>query len=469
MLVLLALPFLLPAAEVCDRPAPRTPAGYLETGECFLRAQEWEQAEANLRTYLRQNPKSARATALHAQALVHLGHPFDAVLEVEAFLRVDPDSAQVLKVYAELLDRVVKDIRRSDEVLERLTKLTPGDAGVWRTLGTHYLLKELPGQALRCYRQATRLAPDDAIAAAGLGAAYSKTDRTAEADAQFARAVRLNERGPKPSPLVYLICAESLLGANRASESRAMATKTLTLDAHSVMGYYWRAASYERLEDHRHAEGDALAALREGGGDQKQVHNLLLTIYRSQQNTEAAQREAAEVARLADVERTEHERAATISTLLRQAEPLLREGNFTEAGKHYEELIRLLPTFYEAYFALGICYSQTSRPAEAEAAFRKFLLMQPLSADGHSALGLLFIEHKRNAEATPELEEAIRLDPGQTEARKALAAVQFANAEYRKAAEVLRTCGQQFGRGYAASYDAGRSIVPDRKSRWGLA
>jgi tetratricopeptide (TPR) repeat protein len=443
LLVLLAC--LLPAAEVCDGPAQRTPAGYLEAGECFLRTQDWEQAEAQLRTYLRHNPASARATALHAQALVHLSHPFDAVLEVEAFLKKDPDSAQVLKVYAELLERVVKDIRKSDEVLERLTKLTPGDAGVWRTLGTHYLVKELPDQALRCYRQATRLAPDDAIAAAGLGAAYSKIDRNAEADAQFARAVRLNERSAKPLPLVYLICAESLLAANRASESLAMATKALTLDAHSVMGYYWRAASYERLEDHRYAEGDARAALREGGGDQKQVHNLLLRIYRSQQNMEAAQREAAEVARLADVERTEHERAATISTVLRQAEPLLREGKFAEAAKHYEELVSLLPTFYEAYFALGICYSQTSRPAEAETALRKFLSLQPLSADGHSVLGVLLIEQKRNAEAAPELEEAIRLDPGHIEARKALAANHFANSDYEKAAGILRPVADTSG------------------------
>ena len=101
-------PFVLVAAEICERPAPPTTVGYLEAGECFLRAQDWERAEAHLRTYLRQNPGSAVATALHAQALVHLSHPFDAVLEVEAFLRKDPDSAQVLKVYAELLERVVK-------------------------------------------------------------------------------------------------------------------------------------------------------------------------------------------------------------------------------------------------------------------------------------------------------------------------------------------------------------------------
>src|SRR6266849_7301492 len=145
--LLVLLVCLLPAAEVCGRPEPSTPVGYLEAGECYVRTQDWERAEAHLRTYLRQNPGSARATTLHAQALVHLSHPFDAVLEVEAFLEKDPDSAQILKLYAELEESVVKDIRKSDEVLERLTKLTPGDAGVWRTLGTHYLVKELSDQA----------------------------------------------------------------------------------------------------------------------------------------------------------------------------------------------------------------------------------------------------------------------------------------------------------------------------------
>jgi tetratricopeptide (TPR) repeat protein len=430
--------FALLAAEVCTVPAPGGAAGQLELGECFLSNQQWQQAEQHLRSYLRQNPNCARGTALHAQALVKLGHPFDAVLEVEEFLEGNPDSAPVLKVYAALLEKVVKDLRKSGEVLEKLTKLTPGDAEIWRTLGTHYLTKQLPDQALRSYRQAARLAPDDAIAAAGLGAAYGKMDRHAEADVQFARAIRLNQRSPQPSPLVYLICAESLFDANRTAESLAMAGRALMLDPHSIMGYYWRAASYERREDYRHAEGDALAALREGGQDYRQVHGLLLRIYRSEHKAEAAEREAAEVARLAGAEKTEQERAAAVRTILHEAEPLLKQGRFAEAASAYEGIVKALPTFYEAYFALGVCYSQTSRPVEAEAAFRTFLRLQPLSTDGHAALGVLLASLKRTGEAKHELEEALRLDSRQTEARRVLARMYMADSEFSRAVKVLR-------------------------------
>jgi len=432
------LPAALLAAEVCGVPAPRTRVERLRAAECFVRQQNWQQAEELTRAYLRENPGSERATVLHCQALVNVGHPFDSVLEAEEYLKTHPDSAPVLKVYAALQERVVKDPRYANEILEKLTKLTPEDAEVWRTLGTYYLSQERPDQAVRCYEQAARLAPRDPIAAAGLGAAYAKADRRADSEAQFQHAIRLNESNPEPSSLVYLICAQSLLEDNQPAESAAMATKALMLDPHSAMGYYWRAAAYDRLEDYRHAEADARAALREGGQEYKPVHALLLRIYRGTGNTAGAEREAAEVARLAGGESGEHARAAEIRKLIGEAEPLLRQEKFAEAAALYEQIAAKLPTFYEAYFALGVCYSHTARPAEAEAAFRRFLQLQPLSSDGHAAFGVLLSELTRPSEARRELEEAVRLDSGQTEARRILARLYMAANEYARAAEVLR-------------------------------
>ncbi|MBA3440221.1 MAG: tetratricopeptide repeat protein [Pyrinomonadaceae bacterium] len=115
---------------------------------------------------------------------------------------------------------------------------------------------------------------------------------------------------------------------------------------------------------------------------------------------------------------------------LRTAEPLLRQGQFAEAAKHYEDIVRLLPTFYEAYFALGVCYSQTARSAQAETAFKKYLTFQPLSADGHAALGLLLTQQNRSREAKLELERALQLDPSLLEARKALARVHFSMNDF---------------------------------------
>jgi tetratricopeptide (TPR) repeat protein len=108
---------------------------------------------------------------------------------------------------------------------------------------------------------------------------------------------------------------------------------------------------------------------------------------------------------------------------LRVAEPLLRQGKFDEAENHYESIVKMLPTFYEAYFALGICQSQLGQPERAEASLRKYLSFETLSADGHAALGVLLFQQKRDAEARQELERSVQLDPTLLEPRKALAKI----------------------------------------------
>src|SRR5262249_24807883 len=133
--------------------------------------------------------------------------------------------------------------------------------------------------------------------------------------------------------------------------------------------------------------------------------------------------------------------------LLGEAEPLLRAGKFAEAASRYEQIVRLSPSFYEAWFALGMAYSQTARAVEAEAAFRKYLSFQTLSANGHAALGVLLVAQQRGSEARPLLERALQLDATQTEARKALARV-FAAAQEWAAA------GREMDRGLTAEPDA---------------
>src|SRR6202023_2821819 len=96
---------------------------------------------------------------------------------------------------------------------------------------------------------------------------------------------------------------------------------------------------------------------------------------------------------------------------LNHAEPLLAQQKFAEAIPYYEEIVRMLPGFYEAWFALGVSYSQTENWSQAEDAFRKYLSYQPLSADGHASYGLLLVSMKRNSDAKKELTEALKLDP----------------------------------------------------------
>jgi tetratricopeptide (TPR) repeat protein len=120
------------------------------------------------------------------------------------------------------------------------------------------------------------------------------------------------------------------------------------------------------------------------------------------------------------------------------AEVMMQAGKVADAAQAFEHVIHLRPDFAEAYFALGVAYSQLGKSEEAEAALRSYLKQEPQSPDGHAILGILLFHDGRIADAGPELEQAIRLDRSQFEATKALGRVYNLEGNPAKAIALLR-------------------------------
>lgn len=424
--LLLAIVALL-VTTYCHPTAAQSLDEHLRLGKDYAGREQWKEAEEHLRIYRQANPNSAEATVLHAKALINLRQPFDAILELEELLAINPDSVPALKLYATLLYSTFHDSAQAEEVRVRSTKLAPDDVEVWIGLGALYLAKAKYADAIECYEQADRLLPHQPLIMAQLAYSYAKANRPAQAAPKFDEALRLNARAP--DAVVYLLYADYLLGQDRYAESVSVYTKALSLNPRLADAYYGRASAYLKLKEWKQAEADALAVIREAK-TRKDVHILLIRIYRSLNKPEDVEKHAALLEKLTADEQAQQALSRDLRASLRTAEPLLREGKFAEAAKHYEEIVRLLPTFYEAYFALGISYSQTARPQAAETAFKKYLSFQPLSADGHAAFGLLLAQQNRPREAQLELERALQLDPSLLEARKALARVYFSTKNF---------------------------------------
>jgi Flp pilus assembly protein TadD len=398
-------------------------------------------AEEHFRLYRLANPKSVVATVSHAKALVQIDRPFDAVLELKDFLGSVPDSVPVLKVYAALLYTVVLDKLRAEEALEKCSKLAPGDVEVRKSLGDLYLEQRKIPEAIHSYEKASRLSPSDASLIAGLASSYGKANLAPQADSKFARAVQLNQQAAKPSPRVYLLYAEYLLNQNRVAESIPVFTKALLIDPHSSDAYYSRAIAYEKTRDLKHAEADALAAIRESD-KRKDAHLLLLRLYRTQNRQEKVQEYIALVEKLEEEESTQLALDRRTREALRlwfeTVEPLLREQKCAETIRHCEEIVGLWPSFPEPYFVLGTCYSQTGQSNQAETSFRKYLSLKPSSPDGHASFGIFLLQQGRNQEAATELESAISIDPGLLEARKALASIHLAAGDSPSVVRILK-------------------------------
>jgi tetratricopeptide (TPR) repeat protein len=296
--------------------------------------------------------------------------------------------------------------------------------------------QEKDDEAIRNYFEAVKLHPKDPIAVASLAYVRSRTNAPEDAEAGFQEAARL-ARQPVEVIGVQTLFGRFLLDQGKKQQAVAAFSKVLNVDRRSAEALIWRAETYSALQRFAEAEADALAALEQSPNDKRSAL-LLVKVYRQQHLPEKAEQYAGIVQRIAAAEDAHFAMGRTLRDNLGEVEPLLLKGDYKEAAVRYENIIKTLPTFYEAYFDLGMCYSQTGRLSEAEAAFRKYLSFQPASADGHASLGVLLLEQKRGKEAITELEEAIQIDPTLTEARKALASQYLHEANAKAAVAILR-------------------------------
>jgi len=365
-----------------------------------------------------------------------LNQPYDAMLELEEFLRKHPDSAPALAVLATLHSVVADDTTRALAIMEQCSKVAPGDSAVWQHLGNLYLVKGRDEEALRCFEKAVELTPQDAQALASLGYFYSKLGRLDEAKARFDQALALLPQAVEPA-VVWLIYGKALQEQRDWEKSRRAYTEALKLDARSSEAHYGRAVSNENLKEPENAKVDALAAISEFPVPRKDAYLLLVRIARAQKDQVGVDKYASELARIDADEAKQKQESRVLRDLLFKAEPLFMRGQYVEAAAAYEELASRAPQFYEAYFALGMCYAHTGQLPKAEEAFNKYLTLQPLSADGHASLGLVLLQTNRIGEARLEIERALDLDPAMLEARKALARIHASTSSFSTALDVL--------------------------------
>ena len=400
--------------------APARSTDPLQPYRQLLESGQVKTAEAKLREYLRAHPESDRAAALHALALARLRQPLDAVSELEEFLKGNPDSLVVLRLYADLLTTVVRDMLKAEEALKHCTRIAPNDAGTWKALGGFYIAQAKGKEAIRAFEKAARLAPRSPEVAAGLAYSYAQSGQPQSAAQWFQKAFDLNSAAARPSPLAYLLHAQYLLSRNRPAEALPLLNKSLLLDPRSADAYAWRGLCHERLNDPKNAEADALAALRESE-KRRDALQLLLRLYSAQNRPEKIRDIAGRRQKLDEEEFSQLSRGRSLQEQLQKAELCLQEGKADEASKYYEEIVQILPSYYEAYFALGMCYIRAGRLSEAETAFKKYLETQPQSVDGLAALGTLLFQQGRHQEAIPVLQRSLKLGPGQQDVRKTLA------------------------------------------------
>lgn len=102
---------------------------------------------------------------------------------------------------------------------------------------------------------------------------------------------------------------------------------------------------------------------------------------------------------------------AEAASLVTRGNELLRQGQFAEAAKVYEEAKRLTPEDEDVHYNLGIAFARMGRQEEAVASYRRALELFPQYAEAHNNLGILLHRMGKLDEAFEHFRAAIKAVP----------------------------------------------------------
>jgi tetratricopeptide (TPR) repeat protein len=103
------------------------------------------------------------------------------------------------------------------------------------------------------------------------------------------------------------------------------------------------------------------------------------------------------------------------------ADILKHQGDYAASLVHYDRVVQIDPSFFEARCKRGDVLAQLGRLPEAAADYQAALAMQPGNAGIHNGYGSVLEKMGAAKEAAAQFQEAIRLDPHYPVAKKNLA------------------------------------------------
>ena len=317
------------------------------------------------------------------------------------------------------------DIERAAEQMKRYMKFDPDNAEAHNIIGLDYYCKRLYNAALREFRMAAKLNPDEKQYSYNEALTLIRLDRYDEADQAFERATDLQEGG-------YLrqVYAE-LISVNRARKLYNDGCDAMeNLDSTQAMDLFKAALKLrpDMVEAHVNLgvlyrmQGDGLSQMKHSQEavrlkpDMPDAHyNLGLAYSDAKMHSQAI----AEFKQAIELKPSFKDAHFNLGTALYRIE------NYTDAAAEFEKCLELSPNWFEAHLNLGTCYLKTGSVDGAIYHFDKAAQLRPDSAEAHYDLGEAHIRMERFDEASAFLQKALEIDPGYKQARIRLKELQI--------------------------------------------
>lgn len=333
------------------------PAGSLPSGLLNVAALEVQHCREQVRNY----PKEAFAHNNLALALFHAKQKEEALQEVQAALKIDPDSV---------------------------------DAHT--NLGMILVDKEQGDAAVEEYKRALALDSDNGAVHNNLGVVYYNRQQWKQAEYEFRKALE----GDLRDPYAHHNLASALLQEGHLAESIKECGKTLGYDPNYFPAYSTRGL----VEDKLGRDVQGLADLRrvvQAAGDPAQALLDLADPLRQFAGPTLAARQFQDILRLYPPSAAGEEALGRL---------LLAGGQDTAAAGEFQRTVELDPSRATGHFLLARALLRLSRQAEAASEARAALKIEPKSAEALNTLGMALYQDGQTKEGRAQWQAVLSLD-----------------------------------------------------------
>ncbi|MAF65536.1 MAG: hypothetical protein CMJ84_07745 [Planctomycetes bacterium] len=315
----------------------------------------------------------------------------------------------------------------------------PEAAAAWGELGIAFDVHAMLPEAVACYREAARLAPEEFRWAYFLGLALRVGDQAAALD-QLEAAAGLRD-GHAP---LYFHLGHGALQLERLDSARTAFARAVELDS-SLPAAHLGLAKVALGRDEPQAARAHIARAHGGTLRTGEAHGLSAEVARRLGETEEAARQA-ELAGaapghepVADPERDHlgwvHGRS--LRWRRAQSERYLRRGEPEAALAIWTEALATEPNSARLWEAQALCQQTAGHADGAQESYRKAVELEPEAARMHLALGNLLAQRGDLQGGIASVERALEIDGGLHEAANMLGVLLLEAGEAERGLELL--------------------------------
>lgn len=368
----------------------------LSEGIGLMHEKKWNESIRLFEELTRRAPGRWEGHLYLGVSYLELGRHSEAEKELNEAIRIDPRQPES---HAQM-GRLFEETQRLQEALdsyERVLQLNPiGELASLSLLKTKLIggiLLARSGNmetALRLFKEAAALAPDNPDPYYNIGLVYLRRNQEALAEEAFLKVVSLNP-GHLNAHLNLGKLYERLGEAEKAEKT-----------------FFILGSLYERSGRLQEAEAAFLKVIAFNPENQEAYLDLG-NLYERNNRIENALSAFGKGFELNP--ETPGGRRARIKLFLLQGILLARTGNFDSALRMFEEGIEVAPDDPELHYHVGLVHLRRNEDALAETAFLKVVSLDPQYQDAYLSLGDLYERHGQIDEALTAFAKGFEVNP----------------------------------------------------------